>query len=224
MSTDSYTAGEKRRRRPTASIAVALLLLGLSANWVNAQDWTSGLSPWSTLGTLTSPSTPSSWPQLTQPMGPSTLSPWSAFANPMTSPGLSSMPYGYGNALGSQWPGLSGLNMPYGQQPFGSWPTPGYPERTLSCPDARFGDSHQPDLTGMWRGSAGETVEIERNRARIWGGRDEPCSCVFFLIGQRLIAYSPDSDVVRKYWYQGSGNQFSLIDEGGNLMTFRRTR
>lgn len=45
-----------------------------------------------------------------------------------------------------------------------------------------------------------------------------------FLVGRRLIAYSPDTDVVRKYWFQGDRGRFSLVDEANNLLTFWRTR
>ena len=71
--------------------------------------------------------------------------------------------------------------------------------------------------------SGGETVEIQRNRARIWGGSGshQSCSCVSFLVGQRIIAYSPDTDAMRKYWFnQTSASQFELIDESGNRLIF----
>ena len=104
----------------------------------------------------------------------------------------------------------------------------GYPQPRTSArsyADNRLAQDYQPDLTGSWRGSAGETVDIQRNRARIWGGNGQSCKCVFFLVGQRMIAYSPDTDTVRKYWYKPSGpDRFSLIDEGGNLMSFWRVR
>ena len=98
---------------------------------------------------------------------------------------------------------------------------------TNRCPYPSTSDSYQPDLTGSWRGSGGETVEIQRNRARIWGGSGshQSCSCVFFLVGQRIIAYSPDSDTVRKYWFhQTSASQFELIDESANRLIFWRVR
>ena len=140
------------------------------------------------------------------------LSPWSSF------------PSGYGSQFGKQWPGRSDFTTPYQQQPYSSQRTP-YSGQLLTCPDTQGADTLQPDLTGFWRGSGGESVEVKRNYARIWGGKDKPCNCVFFLVGQRLIAYSPDTDVVRKYWYQSGGsNQFTLIDESGNLMTYQRTR
>ena len=97
----------------------------------------------------------------------------------------------------------------------GRWPSPS---------PSVAGDEFQPDLTGIWRGSGGEIVEVQRNRARIWGALDRPCSCVFFLVGRRLIAYSPESDRVRKYWYRGGIDQFTLVDEAGNLLRFRRAR
>jgi len=209
-----------------------------------AQDWTSGLSPWTGLGTLNPQSALSPWSGLgtltpqsplspwsglgaltpQSPLSPwsgpgtlspqSPLSPWSSLANPMTQ---STLPYGPSS-------GLTELYAPYRQQLFNAWQAPTYAGRPLTCPDATVTDSYQPNLTGIWRGSGGETVEIERNRARIWGGQDKPCNCVFFLVGQRLIAYSPDTDTVRKYWYRGTGNQFMLIDESGNLLTFQRSR
>lgn len=83
---------------------------------------------------------------------------------------------------------------------------------------------YQPDLTGYWRGSGGETVEIRRNHARVWGGSYDYCDCVFFLVGDRLIAYSEDTDVVRKYKFWGDRDNFFLIDESGQLMSFQRVR
>ena len=95
-------------------------------------------------------------------------------------------------------------------------------------PSSAFGrrsdDDAQPDLTGHWQGSGGETVEIRGNHARIWGHGRQSCECRFFLVGRRLIAYSPDTDVVRKYWFQGDRGRFTLVDEANNLLTFWRTR
>ncbi len=93
-------------------------------------------------------------------------------------------------------------------------PAPGY---------LQGGDS-QPDLTGRWRGTGGETVVIRGNRARIWGGRFQSCECVFFVVGDRLIAYSPETDLVRKYQFRGNHDIFSLIDDEGQLMSFWRVR
>jgi hypothetical protein len=153
---------------------------------------------------------PSSWSSFASPMSQPPLSPWSGFGSQMGQSTFPSLPYSYGSALGSQLPGRSDPFSAYRQPSSSTWQQPA--------------DSYQPDLTGIWRGSGGESVEVERNRARIWSGQKQPCSCVFFLVGQRLIAYSPDTDMVRKYWYQGGTNQFTLIDEEGNLMTFRRAR
>jgi len=185
---------QKPLRQRLPGVAGLILLSCLTAAPLQAQDGMSGVSPWSTFG------------------NPMTLSPWS------TSPST------YGSPFDNQWPGQSGFTTPYHQQPYGARQTP-YSGQSLTCPDAQGADSHQPDLTGSWRGSGGESVEVQRNYARIWGGDDKPCNCIFFLVGQRLIAYSPDTDVVRKYWYKSGGsNQFTLVDESGNVMTYQRTR
>ena len=198
------------RRLP--GVAGLIFLSCLTAAPLQAQDWMSGVSPWSTFANPMTQSIPSPWSSLASPMGQSTLSPWS------TSPST------YGSQFGNQWPGQSGFTAPYHQQPYSAQQMP-YSGQLLTCPDAQGADSHQPDLTGSWRGSGGESVEVQRNYARIWGGDDKPCNCIFFLVGQRLIAYSPDTDVVRKYWYKSGGsNQFTLVDESGNVMTYQRTR
>jgi hypothetical protein len=86
----------------------------------------------------------------------------------------------------------------------------------LPCPNTRDAYSLPPDLTGFWRGSGGESVEVKRNYACIWGGEK---------LGQRMIADSPDTGAVRKYWFpRGGRNEFTLIDATGNLMTYQRTR
>jgi len=82
----------------------------------------------------------------------------------------------------------------------------------------------QADLSGNWRGSAGEYVEIRGNQARIWEGRERSCFCVFMVYGNHMIAYSPDTDVVKKFEYSGRGDYFRLRDERGGVMTFRRAR
>ena len=205
-----------RERLP--GVAGLILLSCLTAAPLQAQDWMGGVSPWSNFA---NPMTPSTLPS---PMAQSTLSPWSSYPTPMTQLPWSSFPSTYGNQFGSQWPGQSGFPTPYSQQPYTAWQTP-YSGQMQTCPDTQLADSHQPDLTGFWRGSGGESVEVQRNYARIWGGQDKPCDCIFFLVGQRLIAYSPDTDVVRKYWYKSGGNnQFTLVDESGNVMTYQRTR
>ncbi len=148
------------------------------------------------------------------------MSHWSGQGSPTPLLSYPSVPYSYGSR-----PSISSRFVcPDLEQAYDAW----YPRsgtRPRNYPDSRPVDDYQPDLTGRWRGSGGETVEIQRNRARIWGGSHQSCSCIFFLVGQRLIAYSPDTDMVRKYWYQQTArDQFSLIDERGNLMSFRRVR
>jgi hypothetical protein len=205
-------------------VAGLIFLACLTAAPLQAQGWMSGASPWSTFANPMTQSTLSPWSSLASPMGQSTLSPWSSYSAPMTLSPRSSLPPNYGSQFGNQWPGQPGFTTPYQQQPHSSQQTP-YSGQLLTCPNTQGADSLQPDLTGFWRGSGGESVEVQRNYARIWGGKDKPCNCVFFLVGQRLIAYSPDTDVVRKYWYQSGGsNQFTLTDESGNLMTYQRTR
>jgi hypothetical protein len=117
-----------------------------------------------------------------------------------------------------------GFAGPYRGRPYDAYPGRG---SAAGYPGLGAADGYQPDLTGNWRGSGGERVVIQGNRARIWGGGGghQSCSCVFFLVGQRLIAYSPDSDRVRKYWFkQVAGDRFVLLDGAGNLMTFWRAR
>jgi hypothetical protein len=214
--TGSLSPRPFRQRLP--GTAGLIVLSCLTAAPLQAQDWAGGVSPWSN---FTNPMSPSA---LASPMGPQALSPWSSYPAPMTQSPWSSFPSTYGRPFGNQWPGESSFPTPYSQPPYSPWQTP-YSGQSQTCPDTQFADSHQPDLTGLWRGSGGESVEVQRNYARIWGGQDKPCNCIFFLVGQRLIAYSPDTDVVRKYWYQSGGNnQFTLIDESGNVMTYQRTR
>lgn len=109
-------------------------------------------------------------------------------------------------AAGSNMQGATGL-MPGSAQPSG----------TMAVPSTS-------DLSGSWRGSGGEVVEIRGNFARIWGGEDQYCNCVFMVYGDRLIAYSPDTDVVRKFEFAGNHDQFMLRDDRGQMMTFRRTQ
>lgn len=192
-------------QRPPAVVGL-ILLSCLTAAPLQAQDWMAGASPWSTLSS------------------PTALSPWSSYSTPNAPSPWSSFPSQYGSQFGNNWPGQPGYITPYLQQPHSPQQTP-YSGQLQTCPNTQGTHSLQPDLTGFWRGSGGESVEVKRNYARIWGGEEKPCNCVFFLVGQRLIAYSPDTDVVRKYWFQRNGsNQFTLIDEYGNLMTYQRTR
>ena len=60
--------------------------------------------------------------------------------------------------------------------------------------------------------------------ARIWGAGQEYCDCIFMIHGDRLIAYSPDSDVVRKYEFARDRDRFALRDEHGQTMVFQRVR
>jgi len=147
------------------------------------------------------------------------FSPRPGFGTPMGQSALPSLPPS-SNGGPPAWPDFA---KPYGEQLRDTWPMP-YGSHSKTRPDSSFGDDDQPDLTGIWRGSGGETVEILQNRARIWSGGKQPCQCRFFLVGKRLIAYSPDTDMVRKYWFLDGVHRFSLIDEAGNLMSFQRTR
>jgi len=220
--TGPVAARPPRQHRP--GVAGLVFLSSLAVAPLQAQDWMGSMSPWSTFANPMTQTTVSPWSSLASPMGQSTLSPWSGYSSPTTLSPWSSFPSSYGSQFASQWPGQHGFSAPYHQQPYSAQQTP-YSGKLPTCPDTRGTDSLQPDLTGFWRGSGGESVEVQRNYARIWGGEDKPCNCVFFLVGQRLIAYSPDTDVVRKYWYQSGGsNQFTLIDESGNRMTYQRTR
>lgn len=147
------------------------------------------------------------------------FAPWSSFGAPMRQSTTPSMPFSHGMGLPTQ-PDLAG---PYRKHLRDAWQMP-YGGSSTTGPENRSTEGEQPDLTGVWRGNGGETVEIQHNHARIWSGNKRPCSCVFFLVGQRLIAYSPDTDMVRKYWFLNGSHQFSLIDEAGNLMSFQQTR
>jgi hypothetical protein len=80
------------------------------------------------------------------------------------------------------------------------------------------------NLSGTWRGSGGELVDIQRNTARVWGAGDQYCLCIFMVHDDRLIAYSPDTDVVRKYQFYADRDRFLLRDEDGQTMWFQRVR
>jgi len=221
--TGSVATRPLRRRLPGAAGLILLSCLTAAAP-LQAQDWMTGVSPWSTFANPMTQSTMSPWSSFASPMGQSTSSPWSSYSAPMTLSPWSTFPSTHGSQFGNQWPGQSASTTPYHQQSSSAQQTP-YSGQLLTCPDGQGSDSHQPDLTGFWRGSGGESVEVQRNYARIWGGHDKPCNCIFFLVGERLIAYSPDTDVVRKYWYKSGGsNQFTLVDESGNVMTYQRAR
>ncbi|MGD1984356.1 MAG: hypothetical protein PVF93_10670 [Chromatiaceae bacterium] len=168
-------------------------------------------------------STLSPWSNIASPIGQSTFSPSSGDAVPMAWSLWSSFPSQYGSQVGNYWTGLSNHIPPFSRQPQSTRQTT-YSSQLLPCPNTRDAYSLQPDLTGFWRGSGGESVEVKRNYACIWGG-EKPCNCIFFLIGQRMIADSPDTGAVRKYWFQRGGrNEFTLIDASWNLMTYQFTR
>ena len=115
------------------------------------------------------------------------------------------------------------VDAPFGERLSDRWPGPR--QGRSDAPTTRgTTDGYQPDLTGEWQGSGGETVQIRGNHARIWGGGHQACDCVFFLVGQRLIAYSPETDRLRKYWFEGQRDRFRLIDEDGNRLSFWRIR
>jgi len=95
------------------------------------------------------------------------------------------------------------------------------PQRAIVPPASDINLSY---LSGTWRGSAGERVEIRGNQARIWGGNQQSCYCIFMIHGNRMIAYSPDTDVVKKFEYSGGLDQFMLRDDKGGVMSFERVR
>lgn len=200
----SGSATLRVNRQSVLRYVLALLLggVGLQISSVRAQDPLSDLSPWSMYRAPMSAMDPLGLPSTSYPsMG-------------LPSLGYPSMGYPYASAL----PSPSGMPSP------SSWQHYPDPRRVQpgACTGGALGGDYQPNLTGNWRGSGGETVEIRGNQARIWGGRYQSCDCHFWLVGKRLIAYSPESDVVRKYWFQGDRDRFSLIDEAGNVMVFRR--
>ncbi|MEJ2575718.1 MAG: hypothetical protein P8106_03270 [Gammaproteobacteria bacterium] len=131
------------------------------------------------------------------------VSPWPP---PSGSPGLGSAPAQGGSGAGGLIP----------------WSTPGsapsiVPRRSTSA-------GPPVNLSGTWRGSGGELVDIQRDTARVWGTGDQYCMCIFMVHGDRLIAYSPDTDVVRKYRFYADRDRFLLRDEDGQTMWFQRVR
>ena len=149
------------------------------------------------------------------------MSTWPGMGSPLGQSALPSMSYPYN--IGPPIP--SEFARPYSDLAYDAWLAPRNVRPGGDYRERGPADSYQPDLTGNWQGSGGETVQIERNRARIWGGSHQSCSCVFFLVGQRMLAYSPDSDRVRKYWFQQTApDRFYLIDEAGNQLSFWRVR
>ncbi|MFM1891840.1 MAG: hypothetical protein RLZ44_917 [Pseudomonadota bacterium] len=143
-------------------------------------------------------------------------------------PGLSGLPQQAGSGwsgMASQWPdwaagGAQALQSAQGFIPWGG----GAPAQSNLPWSPGLLQSGAVDLSGTWRGSGGEHVEIRRNAARIWGAGQEYCDCIFMIHGDRLIAYSPDSDVVRKYEFARDRDRFALRDEHGQTMVFQRVR
>lgn len=143
---------------------------------------------------------------------------WNAYGWALNPPGKGSLPFPHpAPSLGS-----SGAASRQGDWA-APWTDP-FKDPPVSRPGGESRAADTPDLSGVWRGSAGETVDIRGNRARIWGREELACDCAFLLVGHRLIAYSPRTDTVRKYWFQGGPDQFRLLDEDGNLLSFQRVR
>ena len=65
---------------------------------------------------------------------------------------------------------------------------------------------------------------IRGNEARIRKDGQQSCYCIFMIHGNRMIAYSPDTDVVKKFHYSGGLDQFLLRDGQGGIMSFVRVR
>ena len=80
------------------------------------------------------------------------------------------------------------------------------------------------DLSGTWRGNGGERVEIRGEQARLWDLSGQMCTCYFMVFGDRLIAYSPETDVVRKFEFFRDRGLFALRDQYGQVMIFERAR
>jgi hypothetical protein len=116
--------------------------------------------------------------------------PGTGLGMPMGPAGFGSLPFPDDDSLSP----FTDFMEPYREHPY-PWPAPHTSERSGMSPPNTSYESRQPDLTGIWRGSGGETVDIRRNRARIWNQNRQSCDCVF-----------------------------KLLDEDGNLMTFQRAR
>jgi hypothetical protein len=151
----------------------------------------------------------------------STSTPWGATPE---LPGQSGFPAQPGLPAwpGSASPSPGGSSM----QGFIPWSSPGgaVPDMRSAAPLDPGAASAAANLTGTWRGTGGELVEIRRNTARVWGSGQDYCMCIFMIHGDRLIAYSPDTDVVRKYQFFTDRDRFLLRDEDGQTMMFERLR
>jgi hypothetical protein len=209
-------------RRLSNGLALTVIACLTSAQ-LQAQDWMAGASPWSTFPDPMAQSTLSQLSNIASPMGQSPSSAWSGYSTPMSLSPWSSLPSQYHGQFGSYLPSRSDNATSYLHQPQSTGRNR-YGSQVQTCPTKQDAYSFQPDLTGLWRGRGGESIEVKRNYARIWGGEGKPCNCVFFPVGQRLIAYSPDTDIVRKYWFKSGGNNPStLIEESVNVMSYQRT-
>jgi hypothetical protein len=161
---------------------------------------------------------------LSAPGWPGGAAPWS-WGGPSATPQTPQWPgSGFPDEAGSAWPdagswGRSGLT-----QGFIPWSSRGGAAPPGSPRSAVIPEPVSNNLTGTWRGSGGELVEIRRNTARIWGPDQQSCYCIFMVHGDRLIAYSPDTDVVRKYEFAAERDRFGLRDEHGQTMLFERIR
>jgi hypothetical protein len=134
----------------------------------------------------------------------------------------------------------SGAQVPGGRQRFASPAGPSaserfrFPERTWGGQGPGFPPSADPrrwpgtgagqqDLSGTWRGSGGDLVIIQGNHARLYGNDERiHCDCVFWIYGDRLISYSPQTDVTHTYVFERRGNRFALQDETGQIMIYER--
>ena len=68
------------------------------------------------------------------------------------------------------------------------------------------------------------TFVIARVDLPFWRDAQQFCDFVFLIYGDRLIAYSPTSDIVRKYEFTGGNGWFALRDAAGQVMSFRKAR
>lgn len=186
-------------KRFACALALAVLL---SSQTVPAADWQMP-------GMGNMPVSPWIWGM----PGMTSQSPTSAWQGAAS--GMAAQMPTWANSAGQAAQSLQGF-IPWAQQGSGT-PSPGPWSSDLMS-------SLEPNLTGTWRGSGGEHVEIRRNVARVWSSDQQYCDCIFMIHGNRLIAFSPDTDVVRKYEFASDRDRFALRDEQGQTMVFQRTR
>jgi hypothetical protein len=66
-------------------------------------------------------------------------------------------------------------------------------------------------------------VVVQGNFARLYGADQRAhCECVFMIYGNRLISYSPQTDVTQTYVFEMRGDRFALQDEQGQIMVYER--